>query len=220
MWRNQPHPPEQATDGDALAITPYRERPVAGLHQATDADLLVHAGRREAHAFAALVDRHFPVVHRVVWRMMNGHADAEDVAQEAFLRLWRDPSQVREGPALRGWLIRVASNIVMDRFRVRPMLELDETGELADGRGTAEDAMDRSRAVATIDAAVAGLPERQKLAMTLVHFEQMTNIAAAAIMDVSVDALESLLARARRSLKERLAPDKSTLLATLAAERT
>lgn len=80
--------------------------------------------------------------------------------------------------------------------------------------------MDRSRAVATIDAAVAGLPERQKLAMTLVHFEQMTNIAAAAIMDVSVDALESLLARARRSLKERLAPDKSTLLATLAAERT
>lgn len=192
----------------------------AGLDQATDADLLAHAGARNGTAFATLVDRHFPVVHRVVWRMMSGHADAEDVAQEAFLRLWRDPSQVREGAALRGWLIRVASNLVMDRFRAKPMQELDDRFEISDGRGTAEDALDQSRAVATIDAAIAGLPERQKLALTLVHFEHMSNPAAASIMDVSVDALESLLARARRSLKERLAPNKTTLLATLAAERT
>ena len=192
----------------------------AGLDQATDADLLKHAMSRDGKAFATLVDRHFPVVYRVVWRMMNGHADAEDVAQEAFLRLWRDPSQVREGGALSGWLIRVASNLVMDRFRAKPMQEIDENFEMADGRGTAEDALDKSRAVATIDAAVASLPERQKLALTLVHFEHMTNTAAATIMEVSVDALESLLARARRSLKDRLAPDKTTLLATLAAERT
>lgn len=192
----------------------------AGLDQATDADLLQHARARDGSAFAKLVDRHFPVVHRVVWRMMNGHADAEDVAQEAFLRLWRDPQQVREGAALRGWLIRVASNLVMDRFRTRPMQELDDRFEIADSRETAEDALDRSRAVATIDAAVAGLPDRQKLALTLVHFEHMTNMAAASIMEVSVDALESLLARARRSLKERLAADKTMLLATLAAERT
>ncbi len=192
----------------------------AGLDQATDADLLQHARARDGSAFATLVDRHFPVVHRVVWRMMNGHADAEDVAQEAFLRLWRDPQQVREGAALRGWLIRVASNLVMDRFRTRPMQELDDRFEIADSRDTAEDALDRSRAVATIDAAVAGLPDRQKLALTLVHFEHMTNMAAASIMEVSVDALESLLARARRNLKERLAADKTMLLATLAAERT
>ena len=192
----------------------------AGLDQATDADLLLHAQARDGNAFATLVDRHFPVVHRVVWRMMNGHADAEDVAQEAFLRLWRDPRQVRDGAALRGWLIRVASNLVMDRFRTKPMQELDDRFEVADNRDNAEDALDRTRAVATIDAAVASLPERQKLALTLVHFEHMTNTAAATIMDVSVDALESLLARARRSLKESLAANKTMLLATLAAERT
>ncbi len=100
------------------------------------------------------------------------------------------------------------------------MQEIDENFEVADGRDSAEETLDRSRAVATIDAAVAGLPERQRLALTLVHFEQMTNIAAAAIMEVSVDALESLLARARRSLKQRLAADKTMLLATLATERT
>lgn len=203
-----------------MAIASHLRSVPAGLDQATDADLLSHARSRDGKAFTALVDRHFPVVYRVVWRMMNGHADAEDVAQEAFLRLWRDPSQVREGGALRGWLIRVASNLVMDRFRAKPMQEIDENFEMADGRGTAEDALDKSRAVATIDAAVASLPERQKLALTLVHFEHMTNTAAATIMEVSVDALESLLARARRSLKDRLAPDKTTLLATLAAERT
>lgn len=201
------------------AVSHLRSVP-AGLDQATDADLLQHAQARNGNAFAALVDRHFPVVHRVVWRMMNGHADAEDVAQEAFLRLWRDPQQVRDGAALRGWLIRVASNLVMDRFRTKPMQELDERFEIADNRDNAEDALDRTRAVATIDAAVASLPDRQKLALTLVHFEHMTNVAAAAIMEVSVDALESLLARARRSLKERLAADKTMLLATLAAERT
>jgi RNA polymerase sigma-70 factor, ECF subfamily len=192
----------------------------AGMDQASDTDLLALAAKQDGAAFAALVDRHFQVVHRVVWRMMNGHADAEDVAQEAFLRLWRNPAQVREAGALRGWLIRVASNLVTDRFRTKPMQEIDDGFEIADERSTAEETLDRSRAVATIDAAVAQLPERQKLALTLVHFEQMTNIAAAAIMEVSVDALESLLARARRSLKERLATDKTMLLATLATERT
>ena len=186
----------------------------------TDADLLVRTSVRDDAAFSILVDRHFPVVHRVVWRMMNGHVDAEDVAQEAFLRLWRDPSQVREGAALRGWLMRVATNLVTDRFRTRPMQTMDENFEVADGRDTAEEQIDRSRAVAAIDAAVASLPQRQKLALTLVHFEHMTNISAAAIMELSVDALESLLARARRSLKDQLAANKTALLATLSAERT
>ena len=83
----------------------------AGSDQATDADLLARAIARDQNAFTELVDRHFQLVHRVVWRMMNGHADAEDVAQEAFLRLWRNPAQVREGGAVKGWLMRVASNL-------------------------------------------------------------------------------------------------------------
>ncbi len=193
---------------------------LAGLDQVPDASLLARSGTGDQRAFATLVDRHFDVVHRVVWRMMNGHADAEDVAQEAFLRLWRNPGQVREAAALRGWLMRVATNMVMDRFRAKPMQTMDEGFEMADGRDTVEDEIDKARAVATIDHAVASLPDRQKLALTLVHFEHLSNAAAADIMELSVDALESLLARARRHLKTSLAPHRSTLLATLATERT
>jgi len=191
----------------------------AGLDQAPDADLLARTAAGEQRAFAALVDRHFAVVHRVVWRMLNGHADAEDVAQEAFLRLWRNPKQVRDGAAVKGWLMRVATNVVMDRHRAKPMQQISEEFEVVDDRETADEQIDRNRAVACIDAAVAGLPHRQKLALTLVHYEHLTNIAAAEIMDLSVDALESLLARARRSLKERLAPNKNSLLSILTAER-
>jgi RNA polymerase sigma-70 factor, ECF subfamily len=194
----------------------------AGTVQETDADLLARAIARDENAFTELVDRHFQLVHRVVWRMMNGHADAEDVAQEAFLRLWRNPSQVREGGAVKAWLMRVASNLVMDRHRSSvPQIDADDVGEtLADDRELADATIDRNRATATIDHAIALLPERQKLALTLVHFEHLPNTTAAQIMEISVDALESLLARARRSLKLHLAPQKQNLLATLTAERT
>lgn len=194
-----------------------------GSDQATDADLLARAIARDQNAFTELVDRHFQLVHRVVWRMMNGHADAEDVAQEAFLRLWRNPAQVREGGAVKGWLMRVASNLVMDRHRHRipQAVSADDMGEtLADDRVLADTTIDRNRASATIDQAIALLPDRQKLALTLVHFEHLPNTAAAQVMEISVDALESLLARARRTLKNQLAPQKLTLFATLAAERT
>jgi RNA polymerase sigma-70 factor, ECF subfamily len=192
----------------------------AGLDHLTDADLLARAGTGEQKAFAVLVEKYFPMVHRVVWRMMDGHGDSEDIAQEAFLRLWRNPGQVREGAALKGWLVRVATNVVMDRYRAKPMQQIAEDFEVADGRPSAEEHLDRRRAAEAVDAAIARLPERQKLALTLVHFEQLTNGAAAEIMDVSVDALESLLSRARRSLKDMLAHHKNDLLATLAAERT
>ncbi len=192
----------------------------ADLHQASDADLLLAAARKDQAAFSRLVQRHFSLVHRVVWRQSNGHADAEDIAQEVFLRLWRNPAQVREAGALKGWLLRVARNLVMDRFRQTPLQVLDDEDMIVDTRDNAEEAMGRSEVAASIDSAIAGLPERQRFALTLVHFEQLTNIAAAEVMEVSVDALESLLSRARRSLKEQLSAQKEMLLAGLAGERT
>ncbi len=192
----------------------------ADLHQASDADLLLAASRKDQAAFSRLVERHFTLVHRVVWRQSNGHADAEDIAQEAFLRLWRNPAQVREAGALKGWLLRVAHNLMMDRFRQTPLQVLDDEDRIVDSRDNAEEALGRTEVAAAIDGAIARLPERQRFALTLVHFEQLTNIAAAEVMEVSVDALESLLSRARRSLKEQLAAHKDMLLAGLAGERT
>ncbi len=186
--------------------------------EATDAALLAAAARRDAIAFAALVARYQTQVFRVVWRLTRGHTDAEDITQEVFLRLWRNPGQIREAAALKGWLIRVASNLAMDRYRAKPMQELDTALDIGDGKSSAEDTMARSWTERRIDAAIAALPDRQKLALTLVHFEQMGNIKAAALMEISVDAIESLLARARRSLKVALAAEKDTLFAGIADE--
>jgi RNA polymerase sigma-70 factor, ECF subfamily len=184
-----------------------------------DASLLAASARRDQKAFSTLVARHYPVVYRVVWRLMNGHSDAEDVTQEAFLRLWNNPTQLREAGALRGWLIRVASNLVTDRFRRSPKMNSTGTDEIVDNRMAAPDAIDRQHVSRKIDAALATLPERQKLALTLVQFEQLSNAAAADVLEISVDALESLLSRARRGLKEQLAGEWQMMLATLADER-
>jgi RNA polymerase sigma-70 factor (ECF subfamily) len=100
----------------------------------------------------------------------------------------------------------------MDGFRTKPMQVLETASEISDGRPDAEEAQMKSWAARRIDSAISKLPERQRLALTLVHFEQMSNGAAAAVLEVSVDALESLLARARRALKEELAADRESLL--------
>jgi RNA polymerase sigma-70 factor, ECF subfamily len=185
---------------------------------ASDADLLAAAALRNQQAFAMVMERYYQPVYRVAWRLAAGHVDAEDVTQEAFLKLWNNPGQLREAGALKGWLMRVASNLVMDRYRQKPMQELEMAEMVIDQSPSAPCTIDQARIAARMDKAIAALPDRQKLALTFVHFEHMTNIAAAAAMEISVDALESLLARARRGLKELLAKDGRLMLASLTQE--
>ncbi len=181
----------------------------------TDAELTMAVCAQDQMAFSALISRHYQAVYRVAWRACRNDADSEDVTQEAFLKLWNNPSQLRDGNAVKGWLMRVASNLVMDRFRLKPMQDIEEAAQVADQSMPADATLDHAHVASRIDAVVANLPERQRLALTLVHFEHLTNIAAAAAMEISVDALESLLARARRSLKQTLAADGKHLLAAI-----
>jgi RNA polymerase sigma-70 factor (ECF subfamily) len=183
--------------------------------EASDAELLTACTAADAQAFAQLLGRHQMMVRRVGWRMGLRGADVDDVAQETFLKLWNNPSQIREAAALKGWLVRVASNLVMDRFRKKPMDDLEAAEHVSDGSPAADDVMERNWAVQEVDQAIMSLPDRQRLALTLVHFEQIGNIAAAAAMDLSIDALESLLARARRALKDRLKSKAPQLLAAV-----
>ena len=181
----------------------------------TDAELTSAVCGQDQTAFSALISRHYQAVYRVAWRACRNNADSEDVTQEAFLKLWNNPSQLRDGNAVKGWLMRVASNLVMDKFRQKPMHDIEEAAHVADAAMPADAVLDHTHVTARIDAAIANLPERQRLALTMVHFEHLTNIAAAATMEISVDALESLLARARRSLKATLADDGKLLLAAI-----
>jgi RNA polymerase sigma-70 factor (ECF subfamily) len=174
------------------------------LANADDEALLGASARRDSSAFARLLARHYDIVHRVTWRITSGHADTEDIVQDAFLRLWNNPLQVREAGALRAWLIRVASNLAIDRARRKAAVDIEEIPEPEADTPSALDRTIAAGSVNEVDRAIAALPERQRLALALVHFEGQSNIEAAAAMEVSVEAIESLLARARRSLKERL----------------
>jgi RNA polymerase sigma-70 factor, ECF subfamily len=191
---------------------------VAEWKTASDADLLAGAARQDQKAFAELVARYHAQVYRVAWRLNGGHVDTDDIAQETFLKLWKNPAQLRDAGALKGWLMRVASNMVMDRYRQKKVLDLDHATDIADPTTSAIELLDQAHVSKSIDAAIATLPDRQKLAITLVHFESMTNIAAAQTMQISVDAIESLLARARRGLKARLSVNGKHFLASFAEQ--
>lgn len=181
----------------------------------TDAGLLEAAAGGSHAAFAEIVTRHFQPVYRLVWRMTGGAPDAEDMAQDAFVRLWKNPAQLREGAALRGWLMRVAANAVIDGSRRARPGALEDAPEVADPQAMPHAPLDRAEAARLVDSRIAQLPERQRLALSLVYFEGLSNIEAAAVMEVSVDALESLLARARRSLKESLSAEWRDLVGGL-----
>ena len=112
----------------------------------------------------------------------------------------------------------VASNMVMDRYRRKKMLDLDHAKDVADQSPSALDMLGQAHVTKFIDTAIATLPGRQKLAITLVHFEPMTNIAAAETMEISVDAIEPLLARARRGLKKQLSTVDIQFLTSLAEQ--
>jgi RNA polymerase sigma-70 factor (ECF subfamily) len=188
----------------------------SAFRQMTDAGLLEAAAAGSHAAFAEIVSRHFQPVYRLVWRMTGGAADSEDVAQDAFVKLWKNPSQVREGAALKGWLMRVASNAVIDGSRKPRSAALEDAPEPQDPQARPDAPLDRAQAAKLVDAQLAALPDRQRQALALVYFEGLSNIEAAAVMEVSVDALESLLARARRSLKDSLSAEWRDLIGGLA----
>jgi RNA polymerase sigma-70 factor (ECF subfamily) len=102
------------------------------------------------------------------------------------------------------WLYRVASNLAIDHYRRKKPELMEVLPETSDGAADAETQMRMDGLSAEVDAAIAELPDRQRLALILVHFEEVSQKAAAQTLGITVDALESLLSRARRSLKEKL----------------
>ena len=189
------------------------DRPVA------DEELIERVGRGDRDAARVLMDRMLPRILGLAQRMLNDPLEAEDVAQETFIRVWKAADRFEKGRAqVSTWISRIAINLCYDRLRKRREVLTDEVPERADQGISQETAMVRDESANRVVDAVNRLPDRQRMAMELVHFQELSNIRAAEIMSVSVEALESLLARGRRKLKALLMEDAGDLISSYEGE--
>jgi RNA polymerase sigma-70 factor (ECF subfamily) len=176
--------------------------------QATDPDedLVLRVGRGDQAAVQALVARKLPRMLALARRMLGDAVEAEDVAQEVFFRVWRQAPTWRPGAArFDTWMHRVALNLCYDRLRRRREDVMADPPERPDPDGAPDRGLEAADVGVQVSAALDKLPQRQKEAIVLCHYQELSNIEAAALMGVSVEALESLLSRGRRSLRAALA---------------
>ena len=151
------------------------------------------------------MERRLATVHRLAFRLLGDRFEAEDVAQDAFLKLWSHVPDWQAGRArLSTWLCRVATNACYDRLRKkRPSLPGDAL-EPMDERPGALVVLERRERWDALQAAMMDLPERQRLALSLCYDEAMPQREAAAVMEMTEKAYESLLVRARKALKAKV----------------
>ena len=178
-----------------------------------DAALLVAYGNGDRMAASILTRRLAPRIVAYAARMLGDAAEAEDVAQEAMLRLWRAAPEWRQREAkVSSWLYRVATNLCIDRQRKRKRQRpLEAAGDPEDGRPGAVDTLTEADRAKALQVALAELPERQRQAVVLRHLEGLSNPEIAGIMDIGVEAVESLTARGKRALAATLAVRREEL---------
>jgi RNA polymerase sigma-70 factor (ECF subfamily) len=168
----------------------------------SDAELIARAGRGDRLAASEIVMRYSKPVYAICYRMV-GAAHAEDATQETFMRMWRTaPKWNDTGSKFSSWLFKVATNVCLDHLRKRKREAPEDAAPEQVDRGTlADEQLMQQEQREMVEKALLALPYRQRIAITLCHLQELGNIEAAKIMDVSVEALESLLSRGRRKLK-------------------
>ena len=185
------------------------------LSEVSDEALLVLYANGDAGGARVLTLRLVPRILGYAARLLADRAEAEDVAQEAMLRLWRIAPEWRQGEAkVATWLYRVVTNLCTDRLRVRQRRKsttLDDAPDIDDGRPAADAQMIDADRMAALNAALASLPDRQREAVVLRHIEGFTNPEIAAVMDIGIEAVESLTARGKRTLAAILAGRREEL---------
>lgn len=185
-----------------------------------DAALAARLAARDAGALREVVALHAGVLHRVAYRMTGDAHEAEDIVQEALLRLWdHAPALAERHPAgsqaaahlrLGGWLQRVVTNLAIDRLRRARRIAGGEVPEEEDGAPLADALIEAGEREGQTRALVLTLPERQRAAIVLTYYEELPNAEAAAALDMNIKAFESLLHRARAALRQAFAAQGDT----------
>lgn len=174
-----------------------------------DVELLARVAKQDQWAIKEMVARKLPRLMALAMRMLNDRGEAEDVAQETFVRIWKHAPSWKSGTAkFDTWVHRVALNLCYDKLRSKPEAEFkelnEESSDQIDAALKPDETMMAMQQRDQVAYALAKLPVRQREALVLQYYQELSNIEAASLMGVSVDALESLLSRARRNMRSLL----------------
>lgn len=176
------------------------------MDQADDHQLMSAVAEGDRRAFRVLAVRHLAWALRLASRLAGNPTDAEDIVQEAMLRVWVNAPTWRPAASFRTWFYRVVVNLALDWRRRKPLAPLEDAGEPADPNPDPQAALDKIQTARAVAAAIAELPERQRAALVLTYYEELNNAEVARLLGASVGGVEGLLVRARRTLRLRLGP--------------
>lgn len=171
-----------------------------------DHELLALIQDGNGQAFALLVERHTQRFYRLAYRYLQSREEAEDVVQDAFLKLWENPAiwQAERNSKFTTWFYRVVVNLCLDWRKKKRPAALDDDLPLIDERAPADETMIRAQEQRVLEKEIAALPERQRIALNLCFDEGLSNQDAAEVMGINLKALQSLIMRAKTTLKARM----------------
>jgi RNA polymerase sigma-70 factor, ECF subfamily len=172
--------------------------------EAADHDLMARVGRGDRQAFHLLARRHAARMLGLARRIVRNDAIAEEIVQEALLRVWVHAPRWRPAAQFRTWLARITVNLCLNERRRPQALPLASAPEPADPAPDAGVDLERREREARIAAAIDALPARQRAAIVLTFHEGLGNAETAAVLDTSVSGVEALLVRAKRALRAAL----------------
>jgi RNA polymerase sigma factor, sigma-70 family len=171
----------------------------------SEEDLAQRVQQGDRSAFARLVEENVRRYFRIAYRILGDSGEAEEMVQNAFLKFWQEPQKwnFALGWKFSTWFYRVVVNLCLDRKRRQSRESSGDAPETAAFIGTAEDALLNREKQRMLHAWLQELPERQRTALQLCFYEGLSNEAAAEVMGLKLKALQSLLMRAKASLREK-----------------
>jgi RNA polymerase sigma-70 factor (ECF subfamily) len=171
----------------------------------SDEALMARVARGDEPAYRQLTRRHLPAAVSLARRILGNAADAEDVAQEAMLRVWIHAPRWQPLALFRTWFRRVVVNLCLDRKRRAPWVALEAAGDITDPAADAGAQIEATERDRLVQAAITELPPRQRTAIVLTYSEGLSNAEVAEMLDTSVSAVETLLVRGKQNLRRALA---------------
>lgn len=175
-----------------------------GAETVSDEELMSKVAQGDEIAFRRLASRHAKLAYSLARQISANDADAEEIVQEAMLRVWINAPRWRPQAAFKTWLYRVVVNLCLNQRRRKPFAPIEEAGEPADPAPSAVEQIAKDQAGGIVRTAIAALPERQRAAIVLTYYEGLSNGETASVLDTSVSSVEALLVRAKRALRAKL----------------